>query len=154
MRSVSADRPRAAIDTNVFVSGAIVERGIPYEILRAWRLTLFTLVVSRALRAELEEVLRRSKFSRWLTEEKIASLLQLVDATAERVTPRRRLALSVRDPKDTMLLAASLGGHADYLVCGDDDLLSLKGDPRLGGLVILTPREFLTILPTPGPVGN
>jgi predicted nucleic acid-binding protein len=39
-----------------------------------------------------------------------------------------------------------LGGHADYLVTGDADLLVLAGEPALRGLCIVTVGEFLTVL--------
>ncbi|HEX5501645.1 MAG TPA: hypothetical protein VFW96_03425 [Thermomicrobiales bacterium] len=45
-----------------------------------------------------------------------------------------------------MVLAAALGGSADYRVTGDDDLLALAGDPRLGALRIVTVRAFLDLL--------
>jgi predicted nucleic acid-binding protein len=47
-----------------------------------------------------------------------------------------------------MVLAAALG-NADYLVTGDDDLLVLADDPRLGQLRILTVTAFLNILKEP-----
>ena len=43
-------------------------------------------------------------------------------------------------------LAAALGGNADYLIAGDEDLLVLDGDPKLGKLRVLTPRASLEIL--------
>jgi predicted nucleic acid-binding protein len=70
----------------------------------------------------------------------------LLDALAVPVTPRRRLPVHIRDPKDERVLAAALGGRADYLVTGDDDLLVLNGDPRIRTLKIVTVREFLDLL--------
>ena len=61
----------------------------------------------------------------------------------ERVTPSETIPVAVRDPKDTHLLAAALGGNAAFLVTGDADLLVLNGDPALGPLRIVTARAFL-----------
>lgn len=48
-----------------------------------------------------------------------------------------------------MILAAALGGGADYVVTGDADLLVLNGDPRLGNLRIVTAGDFLALLSEP-----
>ena len=48
-----------------------------------------------------------------------------------------------RDPKDDYLLAYGLVGGADYLVTGDEDLLTLRD---VEGLKIVSPREFVTLL--------
>jgi hypothetical protein len=52
----------------------------------------------------------------------------------------------VRDPKDEQILGTALASDADYLVTGDEDLLELAGDPRLGTLTIVTVVDFLAIL--------
>lgn len=44
------------------------------------------------------------------------------------------------------MLALALDSKADYLVTGDEDLLVLAGDERLGSLAIVTVAEFLRIL--------
>jgi hypothetical protein len=57
-----------------------------------------------------------------------------------------RIPVDVRDPKDAHILAAALGGDADYLITGDDDLLVLRDDSRLSRPDIVTVVEFLSIL--------
>jgi predicted nucleic acid-binding protein len=47
---------------------------------------------------------------------------------------------------DERILGAALAGNADFLVTGDEDLLVLAGDPRLGSLRIVTVAAFLAIL--------
>jgi len=83
-----------------------------------------------------------------VSPEEVEALLVLVETFSLKVSPRRTVPLAVRDPKDTMVLAAALG-NADYLVTGDDDLLVLADDPRLGQLRILTVTAFLNILKEP-----
>ena len=46
----------------------------------------------------------------------------------------------LRDPKDTIVLAAALAGTAEVIVTGDQDLLVLG---RFKGVEILTPADFL-----------
>jgi predicted nucleic acid-binding protein len=58
----------------------------------------------------------------------------------------KTIPVSVRDPKDKRMLAAAIEGAADYLVTGDQDLLVLQGDPRLGDLRIVPAARFLATL--------
>lgn len=60
--------------------------------------------------------------------------------------PDLTIALRIRDEQDTHVLAAAISGSADYLVSGDQDLLSVAGDPRLGALKIVPPRAFLNVI--------
>ncbi|MGD9893502.1 MAG: putative toxin-antitoxin system toxin component, PIN family [Dehalococcoidia bacterium] len=132
------------------VSGLLSDRGAAYQLLEAWRVGAFVLLYSDAIYAEYADVLPRPKFARYhLTPEIIAAFLRRVRRHGRRVTPRRRLPITVRDPKDDMVLAAALGGHADYLVTGDADLLDLRGRPELGTLQIVPVAEFLAILKQP-----
>ena len=122
---------RAVVDTNIFVSGLITADGIPYQLLEAWRAGAFVLLVAHPQREELERVLKRPIFSQryGLTEERIDYWLLLVDALGLSVSVRRRLPVHVRDRRDDHILAAALGGHADYLVTGDKDILAQSPSP-------------------------
>jgi len=62
------------------------------------------------------------------------------------VSPRAPFPIHSRDSHDDSFLAVALGGNAEYLITGDDDLLVLQGDPRLGMLRVVTAREYLQIL--------
>jgi putative PIN family toxin of toxin-antitoxin system len=141
-------RLRSVVDTNLIVSGLLTTRGSPYQLVRACRDGAVDLLVSEPLFAEYKRVLTRPTFSTkyGLTQDQIAAFLGFVRMSAVRVTPRRRLPVHVRDPKDDAILAAALGGRADYLVTGDDDLLVLRDDPHLKRLRIVTAAEFLAIL--------
>ena len=140
--------PRVVIDTNLFVSGTISPRGLPHQLLQAWLKGAFTLLISAEQRAEVQEVLFRPEIARRynLSEEAKAHLLFLIDTLALQAPLRQRLPIHVRDPKDDHLLAAALGGKADYLVTGDADLLTLDRDPKLPNLRILAVRPFLNLL--------
>jgi uncharacterized protein len=140
--------PRVVIDTNLFVSGAISPRGLPHQLLQAWRTGVFTLLISAEQRGEVQEVLSRPEIARRynLSDEAKAHLLFLIDTLALQAPLRQRLPIHVRDPKDDHLLAAALGGKADYLVTGDADLLTLDRDPKLPNLRILSVRSFLDLL--------
>jgi len=132
----------AVVDTNIFVSGLILEKGFPFQLVQKLRSDSFTLVLSSELRQELEEVIMRSKFSAFLSEEQIDIFLLMIDTISKFVEPIS-LPMKIRDPKDEKVLAAALASGVDYLITGDEDLLTLKGDSRLGKLKIVTVKEFL-----------
>lgn len=139
--------PSAVVDTNIFASGAIHPLGHPRQVIRAWYEGRFELLVSDEQRAELMGVLGR----RGLTQrfrESAAGLAELGARLTGATTAHRAssIPVSVGDPKDEHILAAAMGGVADYLVTGDQDLLVLQGDPRLGDLRIVTAAQFLAVL--------
>lgn len=106
------------------------------------------MLVSEALLAEFTRTLHKGRIRRkyHLTAERIDELVTNVAVGSIPVLPRDPLPLSSRDPHDDMFLAVALGGHADYLVTGDDHLLVLNGDPALENTHIVTVRDFLTLL--------
>jgi len=145
MGNRSPIRTRIVLDTNLLVSGLIVPRGLPHRLLAEWRQGSFRLLVTDAILAEYAAVLARPHFAAkyGLTTAVVAALLRRMRVQGEWVTPKGTIPVAVRDPKDIHLLAAALGGNADYLVTGDADLLVLAGDPSLGALHIVMARAFL-----------
>jgi uncharacterized protein len=140
----SRRRPRAVVDTNLLISSVLSKLGLPYQLFLNFVDDLFTLLISNELRDELEEVLHRPHLEQFgLTAQARDDLLYLVDTKAIYVKPRSRLPVPVRDPKDNKVLAAALGGRADFLITGDGDLLALSADSRIGSLKIITVRAFL-----------
>ena len=139
---------KVVVDTDLFVSGSILKRGNPYELLEAWRHKSFVLLISDALETEIAEVLVRPEIKQkyHLTDKEVEDTLRLLRSDALRPAPILTLPLSLRDPKDEKVLAVALGGQADYLVTGDEDLLSVAGNPDLVGLRIITPATFVALL--------
>jgi putative PIN family toxin of toxin-antitoxin system len=137
--------PHVVVDTNLFVSGIILKRGFPYELLALWRNGGYVLLMSDSQYLEIEDLLARpmivGKYG--VSANERTGFLQLIQTAATRVEPAPALPLEIRDPKDIVILASALGGNADFLVTGDDDLLALAGDARLGHLQIITARAFL-----------
>jgi len=134
------------VDTNVFVSGLIVEKGLPHQLIKLLEEDLFILIISEKMRDELEEVLHRVKFSAFLTEEKLYKFFRMIDIVSTTVSQHAIISIKVRDPKDQEILATALGGKADYLVTGDEDLIVLKDSNKLGRLKIVGVKEFLKLL--------
>lgn len=139
-----ARRPRVVLDTNVVVSGVLTRTGPPFEILHLWHARRFTLVVTERVNREYHRVLseartkRTQKFRGFDAE----FFLHLLAVDAVWIDREIEPIIRSRDPNDDHLLSAAMNGNADVLVTGDIDLLELAGDPRLGSLRIITPRNF------------
>ena len=66
---------------------------------------------------------RNSK--KYFSKEDIEQLIELFDVYGEIINVKNEVSLC-RDPKDNFLLSLSKDGRADFLITGDNDLLTLK----------------------------
>lgn len=139
-----ATKPRAVLDTNVFISGLINPVGVPGRLLKSLRSKQFVLVTSEEINEEIIEVMSRPKL-----QGKYGLAAHLFDvafilwevAEVVRDVPTVRVA---SDPDDNKFLATALTGDAHYLITGDvGDLLPIK---QWKGIRIITPNEFMGIL--------
>ncbi len=136
---------KAVVDTNVLVSGTILSRGNPYQVLEAWRRSQFILVLSSDIIAEIETVLRRPKiFKKYgLTENLLARLANALNAEALVIRPDPIEHLADVEAADLKFLACAYAGAADYLVTGDRALLQFK---TYRATRIVSPGVFLSLL--------
>lgn len=130
---------RAVLDTNTIVSG-LGWGGPPGAVLDAALAGDFEIVTSPALLDELRRVLGYPKLQTVIGD--AGELIELLALAAIVVTPTETVEL-VRDSDDDRLIEAALAAHADVIVTGDQDLLTLE---RVDQTRILTPREFLATL--------
>jgi uncharacterized protein len=139
-----AGKPRAVVDTNVFVSGLINPKGPPAGVLQALRSKRFTLVTSPPINEEIIEVLSRPYIrNRYGLGDRIFDIAFILWELAEVVADLPALKVS-KDAEDDKFLATAVGGHAEYLVTGDvAHLLPLE---RYKDVMIVAPREFLSVL--------
>lgn len=139
-----AAKPRAVLDTNVFVSGLISPKGPPARILMALRLAQFILVSSPPVNEEIIEVLSRPTIrDRYGLGDRIFDVSFILWEVADLVIDLPNVQVS-SDPDDDKFLATAVAGRADYLVTGDvGDLLSLR---EYKGVKIVSPREFVSSL--------
>jgi len=137
-------KPRAVLDTNVFVSALISPKGPPAAILRALRLQGFTLVCSPPINEEIVEVLNRPHIrDRYGLGDRIFDVSFILWELAEVVIDFAEVKVC-SDPDDDKFLATAIAGGADYLVTGDvADLLRLH---RYKDVTIVSPREFVSVL--------
>lgn len=131
---------RVVIDSNVLISARLSPRGAPGRLLAAaWLDGHFELIVGLALLAELEGVLARRKFRRWLTVEEARAFVRALHTEATLIEDPQAKRHPVRDPDNAYLLTLAQSAKADCLVSGDGDLTSLEDpDPA-----VLTPAKFL-----------
>ena len=139
-----AGKPRAVLDTNVFVSGLICAKGPPAAILRALRSELFTLLSSPPINEDIIEVLSRAHIrDRYGLGDRIFDVSFILWELAEVVTDLPEVKVC-SDPDDNKFLATAVRGGADYLVTGDvRDLLRLH---KHEDVTIVSPRQFLSVL--------
>ena len=139
-----AGKPRAVLDTNVFVSALISPKGPPAAILKALRSQRFTLVSSPPINEEVIEVLTRPHIrDRYGLGDRIFDVSFILWELAEVVIDFPEVKVC-SDPDDDKFLATAIAGGADYLVTGDvADLLRLH---RYKDVTIVSPREFVSVL--------
>jgi putative PIN family toxin of toxin-antitoxin system len=90
--------------------------------------------------AELQQVLGRARFDKYMTED---DRLLFLEVLTRDVLPVEIIEAVVdcRDPKDNKFLEVAVNGHADCIVSGDGDLLVLN---PFRGIVIVMPNDFLS----------
>lgn len=91
--------------------------------------------------AELDEVLRRPKFDKYVSETRRLEFLAALVREAE-VIDVDEVVTDCRDPKDNAFLALALSGNASHIVTGDSDFLVLH---PFKGIPIVNPQSFLAI---------
>ncbi len=128
---------KVVLDTNVLVSG-IFWKGLPHTILQAWTANRFAVIVSKDILEEYFAVLHR--IDRQGDIAKRWSVFLLEHAIV--VKDRYRVNLA-RDIQDNKFISTALSGGADFIVSGDDDLLSLQ---KRSPVPIVRPRSLLSLV--------
>jgi len=130
--------PRFVFDTNTIVSALLLKKSSPRKALDKAS-GEGEILLSLAVINELNDVLSREKFDRYVQEkERIQFLIILVqEAIFVEIT---ETITECRDPKDNKFLELAVSGAATCIVSGDEDLLSLN---PFRGIPVITPRAFL-----------
>ncbi len=128
----------AVLDPSVLVSALITPTGPPARLLAKAREAQFELIVSPLLLDELEAVLRRKKFRRYVAVDEIG---EYIDSLREDGTlasdPEDSAPIACCDPEDEYLLSLAYSQKA-VLVSSDSDLLEIAS-----GAPICGPTDFL-----------
>ena len=129
---------RYVFDTNALISALLFENSKPAQALR-YALANGEVLVSLDLLEELNEVLGREKFNRYLTTEEREEFLEALIERAVLVDITENVQ-ECRDPKDDKVLELALNGEAQYIISGDRDLLVLH---PFRDVLVITADEFL-----------
>lgn len=134
---------RVVFDTSTLVSAALRPDSVPHQaLLRALRFC--DVCISRETLDELQKVLTRRKFQRYLPETARRQFVRTVENNVRIVAVRDWTELAVapacRDPLDNKFLALAFESEAEAIVSSDDDLLALH---PWNEIRILRPAEFL-----------
>jgi uncharacterized protein len=106
---------RVVFDTNIIVSAIVLPEGNADAAMRRVIERRDTLVISKAIIAELLGVLAR-KFAR--DAEELAHLAVFLGEIAEIVEPRRKISI-LADKPDNRILECATAGRAEGIVTGD-----------------------------------
>ena len=127
------------VDTNLWVSFLISHSYSKLDkVLKAGSARL---IFSTELLEEFIEVAARPKFKKIFSSADIASLLSDIHLYADFVEVTSAVNIC-RDDKDNFLLALSQDGNADFLLTGDEDLLTLK---KFGKTRIMTLSDYIKL---------
>jgi putative PIN family toxin of toxin-antitoxin system len=132
---------RVVIDNNAVISAALLPRSVPRQ---AFDLAVdrCQVLISEATVVELEAVLRRPKFAKYVTDEERLEFLAAFLKEAEVVGVDQTIQ-ACRDPRDDKFLELAVSGSATHIVSGDADLLTLNS---FRGIAIITPRDFISLI--------
>jgi uncharacterized protein len=94
--------PNVVVDASVVASAALKRQSTP-ETAFIYALTYDALYLSEPVIEEIQEVLRRPKFRKYISDERLADIVSLILADAHYVTPTERV-VACRDPADDKYL--------------------------------------------------
>lgn len=127
-------------DTNVLVSALLLKHSVSRLALNI-ALANGQLLISSVAIDELNSVLKRPKFGKYVTEKERKQFISTLVRDAYLVTITRQITIC-RDPKDDKFLELAVDGNANCLITGDKDLLILN---PFQGIPIVKPDAFLNI---------
>ncbi|MDR0680816.1 MAG: putative toxin-antitoxin system toxin component, PIN family [Dysgonamonadaceae bacterium] len=128
---------KLVLDTNIFIS-AFFWGGNPRKIVERINGSIDLLYITNEIFDEITQVLARSKFN--VDKTNIARLINAIKEMSVCITVEGVIKGVCRDSKDDIILECGWCCGADYVITGDDDLLSLKS---FRGIEIITASQYL-----------
>ncbi len=118
----------AVLDTNLFISGMFGQNSITAELQELWVRQAFQLGTSLEIMKEVNRVLQYPRIKERLLDddETVRRFFRLVFRKALVARDDFHTDRIVDDPTDNKFLACALEIKADYIVSGDNHLLSIK----------------------------
>ena len=129
---------RVILDTNTLISALLIKQSIPRQAFDK-AIQIGEILLSTVTLEELNIVLKRKKFNKYITEVERALFMQILLRQSIFVEIEEKIT-ACRDPKDNKFLDLAVMGKANYIISGDNDLLTLN---PFENIKILTAREFM-----------
>lgn len=133
-------KPQIVVDTSVFISALLSQRGTAYRLLKLVGSGLFEVNLSISLFAEYEAVAKRMLDQTGLSEQELEDILNYYCAAANRRTVFFLWRPFLPDPGDDMVLELAVASRVQYIVTYNRR--DFVGSEQFG-LQVVTPREFL-----------
>lgn len=134
--------PRAVLDPNVLVSAFNTPAGASSQLLLKLLAGAFELVTSPKLLHELNEVLKRKRFSRYASVAEVDQYVEFIRRESLVLDdPVKATPPLSADPDDQYLVDLGRSARVDAIVSGDSHVLELRDV-----IPAMTPREFLQSL--------
>jgi putative PIN family toxin of toxin-antitoxin system len=136
---------KVVLDTNVIISGTIMDHGVSFQILKSWENGEFILIISEPILQEIDRVFHYShiKDKRGLSEEHIKDVLYALKTYSLNTSTETKIEAISDDPDDDKFIVAAVEGEADYIVSGDRHL---RGIEHYHGIRVISPAEFMKML--------
>jgi uncharacterized protein len=125
-------------DTNVLVSALLFANSSPRKALEL-ALDIGKILISKETIDELNNVLSRPKFERYISQQKRERFLLSFVQKSMLIDIQEKIE-ECRDPKDNKFLELAINGRATAIISGDKDLLVLH---PFRGISIFTVSQFL-----------
>ena len=128
-------------DANIIISAVLIPQSKPDLAIRKAQ-DSGSILMSPEIWAELEQVLARPKFDRYISSEDRSKFLGDFLDTVILVMEITEKIQECRDPKDNKYLELAVNGQADCLITGDADLLILN---QFREKPVITVSDFLNL---------
>jgi len=130
---------RLVLDTNVYIS-AYFWGGKPQLVIDRIIQGVDELYITDSIIEELTKVMSRPKFG--VPNILIENYIHAIRELAVSVTISGRIKDMCRDSEDDKILECAVVSNADFIISGDDDLLSMDD---FQGILIRRPTDYLTM---------
>jgi putative PIN family toxin of toxin-antitoxin system len=133
---------KVVLDTNVLIS-SLIKSGKPRTLVFELLDREVQLILSKNILDEFIEATEDHEIKKYVNEEDITLFLKFLNIVGKIIKVKSRFKAVNQDPKDDIVLRTAYDGKADYIVSGDNHLLSL-GEFR--GIKIVKVDDMLKLL--------
>jgi putative PIN family toxin of toxin-antitoxin system len=137
---------RVVLDTNILVSGLRSALGASNAVLQRLALSDFEAAISTALCLEYADVLNRPGLLPTYTPLQIETFLDSICAVARETFIYFRWRPFLPDPKDDLVLECAVASGATHIITHNVRDFAVAAEL---GISVMTPGQFLAILPRP-----